>query len=70
MNIIKTDKFYQRERILSNDHPVHYGYIYICDSIIVFSDIEGTVKDLKQDTKCTEVRKCDIGERDLWEFYQ
>ena len=70
MNIMTINKLYSGEKILSDNHPVYYGYLYLCDSRIVSSDIEGKVSDLKHDAKCNEVRNCDLAERNLWEFYQ
>ena len=55
------------EPILPDDYPVYWDYLYICDGTVTRSDIEGTVKDLKRDQNVTEVRRCDIAGRDLWD---
>jgi len=66
MKSIKTNDFYPNENILPDNYPIYYGYLYLCDSIIVSSDICGEVIDLKRDTGCNEVRNCDFIERKLF----
>jgi len=57
------------EKILNDDYPVYWDYIYLCDSIPVKSDIKGTIKDLKRDLRefyklpALEIRNCDIMKR-------
>lgn len=54
------------ERILENDYPVYWDYLYVCDGKVIRSDIQGTVLDLKRDRRCKEVTTCDIeGRRKL-----
>jgi len=54
------------EKILENDYPVYWDYLYVCDGVVVRSDVQGTVLDLKRDRKCKEVMSCDIeGRRKL-----
>jgi len=48
------------EKILENDYPVYWDYLYVCDGVVIRSDIQGTVLDLKRDRKCKEVTNCDI----------
>jgi len=59
------------ERILENDYPVNWGYLYVADNRIIRSDIQGTIADLKRDLRsqgisCTVITLCDIeGRRKL-----
>ncbi len=39
------------ERVLEDDYPVHYEFLYVCDGKVVKSDIKGTVLDLKRDLR-------------------
>lgn len=48
------------ERILDDDYPVFWDYLYVCDGKVIRSDIQGNVKDLKRNLKCIEVKNCDI----------
>jgi hypothetical protein len=52
--------------VLDDDYPVYYGYAYVADGKVVSSDIKGTVRDLKRDLKATEIRRCDMGGRNLF----
>lgn len=60
------------EPILEDNYPIHKGYLYIVNNKVIRSTIEGNVKSLKQALKVheylkvEEVRKCDIGNRNLW----
>ena len=58
-------KIYPNEGVLSDDYPVYFGYLYVCDGIPVSSDIQGTVNDLKRDRKAIEVRRCNMAARNL-----
>lgn len=55
------------EKVLDDNYPVHFDYLYVVNNNYVFrSDIRGTVKDLKRDYKklygedALEVKSCDI----------
>lgn len=40
------------ENILEDDYPVYYGYTYVIDDnggIVVVSNVQGTIKDLRKD---------------------
>lgn len=51
------------EPILEDDYPVYYTYLYLADGKVIRSEIEGTVKELKQNTGAKEIRRCDFVER-------
>lgn len=36
---------------LSDDYPVFWDYLYVCDGQLIRSDIKGTVADLKRDLR-------------------
>jgi hypothetical protein len=55
------------EPLLSDDYPVHHGYLYIVNGEPRRCPVEGTVADLKAFCKVKEVRRCDIAARDLWD---
>ncbi len=48
------------EPVLKDDYPVYYGYAYVADGKPVYSDVQGTVADLKRDLNAKQVRRCDI----------
>ena len=54
------------ENILPDDYPVYAGYLYVCDSKVIMSDVFGTIADLKRDLRsfykleAKEIRNCDI----------
>jgi hypothetical protein len=50
-NMIKTKDVKLDERFLEDDYSVNWGYLYVCDGMVVRSDIRGTVKDLKYDLR-------------------
>jgi len=54
------------EPILGDNYPVYWDYLYVCDGIVIRSDIQGTVKDLKQHRNAKEIRRCNIASRQLW----
>lgn len=57
------------ERILSDDYPVYFGYLYVCDGKIIKSDRDGNVGDLKSYHNAKEVTNCDIfGRQDKGEI--
>ena len=37
--------------LLPDDYPVYWDYLYVCDGELIRSDIQGTVKDLRNDLK-------------------
>ena len=55
----------KNEIVLPDDYPVYFDYFYVCDGEIVISDVQGTVKDLKNDLQCKEVKNCNLFERGL-----
>jgi len=64
----KLDGIVDGEEILPDNYPVNWDFLYVCDGKVVRSNIQGTVRTLKQDVQCTEVRNCEIGKRNLWDF--
>ncbi len=54
------------EKVLDDDYPVYFNYLYVADGKVVRSDIEGTIKNLKKDLKVTYgidakvITSCDI----------
>jgi len=59
----------QNEPVLSDDYPVHQGYLYVVNGEPRHCPIEGTVADLKKVCRFVvmEVRRCDIAARNLWD---
>jgi hypothetical protein len=57
------------EPVLSDDYPVHCGYLYVVNGEPRHCPIDGTVADLKKVCKVEvkEVRRCDIAARGLWD---
>jgi len=55
-----------KETALPDDYPVFWDYAYVCDGQVKLSPIKGTVKELKRDMGCKEVRRCDLVGRGLW----
>lgn len=53
------------EPILPDDYPVYAGYAYVVDGEPISSPVEGTVARLKAACNATEVRRCDLVEREL-----
>jgi hypothetical protein len=63
------------EKVLEDSYPVYFGYLYVCDGVIVRSDIQGTILDLKRDLRkqkqleANEILSCDIiGRRQILEL--
>jgi predicted GNAT superfamily acetyltransferase len=60
-----------KERILDDDHPVYFGYLYVCDGVVVSSDVQGTVRDLRYDLRdyykmaAEVITTCDVFGRGL-----
>ncbi len=48
------------ERVLEDDYPVNWDYLYIADGKIIVSDIQGTIKDLKSDIGASEITNYDF----------
>lgn len=53
------------EKILADDYPVFWDYLYVADGKVIRSDIQGTIADLKydlrsQNIKCDKITSCDI----------
>lgn len=48
------------ENMLSDDSPVRYGQVYLIDGIPRFSELSGTVAELKRAMDADEVRQCDV----------
>lgn len=53
------------EPLLPDDYPVFWDYLYVCDGKVIKSDIQGTVRELKDDFDCMEVKRCDLVGRGL-----
>lgn len=54
-----------QEKILPDDYPVFWNYLYVADEEVIKSDIQGTVLDLKrnlleQGISCNRITSCDI----------
>jgi hypothetical protein len=49
-----------KERVLPDDYPVYYDYLYVADGKVVRSDIQGTIRHLKRDLNAKEIKSCDI----------
>jgi hypothetical protein len=64
---MNTDKLSENE--LSDDYPVYWDYLYVCDGKVIRSDIKGTVADLKRDLRthfkleAKVITNCDIAGR-------
>jgi len=56
------------ERVLEEDYPVHWDYLYVADGQVIRSDFGNgaTVRDLKRDGGYKEIRNCDIAARNLY----
>lgn len=60
------------EKELSDDYPVYWDYLYVCDGKVIRSDIQGTVRDLKRDLRSYSkleakvITSCDIEGRGLF----
>jgi hypothetical protein len=46
------------ERILEDDYPVYPTFWYLADGVPKRSPLQGTVRDLRREFKCAEVRRC------------
>jgi hypothetical protein len=58
------------EKILEDNYPVYFDYLYIADDKIVKSPIQGTIKDLKKilekdKISCKIMSSCDIVGRQI-----
>jgi len=62
---MKTKEKQLQERVLDNDYPVYWDYIYVADGKVIRSDIQGTVRDLKRDLGALTITTCDYFGRDL-----
>lgn len=57
------------EKILEDNYPVFWDYLYVVNDKVIKSDIQGTIKDLKMDLRdfynmeVTEIKNCDIYNR-------
>lgn len=54
------------EPVLADDYPVYAGYAYVADGVPISSPVQGTVKRLKAAVNAKEIRRCDLGGRNLW----
>lgn len=67
---METKKLNEKE--LSDDYPVFWDYLYVCDGKVIRSDIQGTVRDLKRDLRSYRkleakvITSCDIEGRGLF----
>lgn len=50
---------------LSDDYPVYVGYAYVADGNVIYSNIKGTVADLKLRGNFSNICRCDLVGRDL-----
>ena len=59
---------YPSEDVLEDDYPVFYDYCYVCDGEVKLSPLgsRSTVRNLKRALGVSEVRKCDMGARNLF----
>lgn len=53
------------EPVLEDDYPIYPSYWYVVDGKPQRSDIQGTVRDLKRQTRATEIRRCAAVKRGL-----
>jgi hypothetical protein len=53
------------EDVLPDDYPVHWDYAYVVDGEPRLSPLGGgaTVRDLKREWKCGEIRRCNLAAR-------
>ena len=63
----KLDGIEQGETVLEDNYPVYPGYLYVADGKVITSEFQGTVGRLKAVHKATEIRRCNIAARNLWE---
>ena len=56
------------EPVLEDNYAVHAGYLYVVDGKVRSSEVSGTVRTLKAYLKASEVRRCGISKRHLWEY--
>lgn len=56
-----------REKTLPDDYPVHRDYVYVVDGKPRLSPLGdgATIRDLKREWGCQEIRNCDLVERGL-----
>jgi hypothetical protein len=56
---------YPSENVLDDDYPVHWDYAYLGDGKPRLSPLGGgaTVRDLKREWKCSEIRSCNLAGR-------
>jgi len=59
------DPIHPSEDVLPDDYPVHYDYAYVANGDPKLSPLGGgaTVRDLKREWKCDEIRRCDLAAR-------
>lgn len=48
------------ERVLPDDYPVYWDYMYVADGKVIRSDIQGTVAQLKREVGASVITSCDI----------
>lgn len=58
-------KIFENEKILDDSYPVYWDYLYVADGVLIRSDIQGTVRDLKHyltrlKKSCEEIRSANI----------
>ena len=56
------------EKVLPDDYPVNWDYLYVADGVVIRSDIHGTVKELKhnlisQKISANVITTCNISGR-------
>lgn len=59
-------QFNLEERILPDNYPLRFGYLYIVDNKVIRMIEDMTVFELKRRRNVIEVKNCDIAGRELW----
>lgn len=54
------------EKVLDDDYPVYWDYLYVADGKVIVSEFRGTVRKLKQHTGAKEIRNCNMVGRNLF----
>lgn len=58
--------FEYNERVLEDDYPMYYGYLYVIDDVVTVNEYdEYTVGDYKRRFRVSEVKSCDIIGRNI-----
>lgn len=67
MKPTETQEIHPSEDVLPDDYPVHWDYAYLSDGKPRLSPLGGgaTVRELKREWGCSEIRRCDLFARGL-----